>query len=723
MGPPKVGQFFGTVKKKVEEAGSTIKLNGEKAKKSAQDIGGGVERLFHTLRDDTTLKQNECKHLLGGAMQNFGGILAKTGKGLQIHQMHRDVTEISSDEESSGGEEDGDRDSVEILDWTNSTGSSNVFAFELETPGEAQTHFALPFSQSQDYQRETDIELFNNFTTISMSDGDEFGELSTSEEVVNTLGLGYGMDEHFVRGVELLGNPIYELAVPLPELPGDESAQPNDETSSPQVMDDGQMEKDSVEPLSPKDFDWEAVHPFLSDVDEIYIPDDDDPLLNRRFLDAAWAALEKLHNATKREFASPQLKNFVEYQLGGIKGLANIISTGINALKSIFDGLVPSELSDIYCFLHVAYAISRSKKDARMDELPSLAFRKDLQLFRRCLSSISNIPNEPSQRDIFDEIVGVMWTEFQQGLEWASSRLPTVLSGDFHNLNTLTGFRDIICSPTNVYQQSGQCLQTLIPSISLIPGVPTFSILPNLNIEWPVPTLKDISATTIFQELIVGLRNFGMGKFFYLCLSSKSASMVYWMEQEPIRWGNSNCGLCGDPFAKFSGCDDYAKQAESTSTDDIATFFSLFDRIVEAVLNLRNCAESDGVDALSSSTMSPPSAVSFLLPTSASSSESSSNYAPSRPGPIRSGRRYSPPAPGGGIYCTVPGCGAGPFKRKQSYKRHFKSKHDPNSENILIFCPYPGCKGRRSTVRAKDNMRQHLKMVHPEGWEHWLPFF
>ncbi|KAK6539633.1 hypothetical protein TWF694_009839 [Orbilia ellipsospora] len=511
MGSPKVGQFFGTVKKKVEEAGATIKLSGEKAKKSAQDIGGNIERVLHTMHDDASLKQNEFNHILGGAMQNLGGLLAKTGKGLQ-HQMHRDVPDVSSDEDSNSENSDEENSTDEeessephnsMESWVSIDSMQSLGIFELGTQTETM-----------------DEDVIGRFTNIYEMESKAPGEpeIRLKLRELSNLDLDDRQEKDFARAVEILGTPVCELAVPLPELTGNENTQPSDEIVSPQVPEDSSMDDISSEPIFTEDFDWKTIYPFLADIDEINIPEDDDPLLNRRFLDAAWAALKKLHNATTREAASPQLKHFVEYQLGGIKGLRNIISTGLKALKSIFDGQIPSELSEVYCFLHVAYAISRSKKDARTEELPSLAFREDLNLFRRCLSSTSSTPEELSQQDIFDEIVKIMWTEFQEGLEWAKPRLPTVLSGEFDNLDQWMGLRDAIRSPLNLDQKSlknnvKELLQSQLfplatmPDSHSVPKVHTLSPVPTAHLEWPLPTLEDIFTTTIFQELLMGLHS------------------------------------------------------------------------------------------------------------------------------------------------------------------------------------------------------------------------
>ncbi|KAF3275589.1 hypothetical protein TWF970_006759 [Orbilia oligospora] len=127
----------------------------------------------------------------------------------------------------------------------------------------------------------------------------------------------------------------------------------------------------------------------------------EDPLLNRRFLVGAWQMLKELRIASKHETASPQMRAFVD----SLGGLDNIIGVGLSALKNILDGNIPTDITQVYCFLHVAYAVSRAEKNAKDDDLPPLAFRNDLELFRKCLPSTSEVPDQPTQQDLFDEIV------------------------------------------------------------------------------------------------------------------------------------------------------------------------------------------------------------------------------------------------------------------------------------------------------------------------------
>ncbi|KAF3163072.1 hypothetical protein TWF788_001677 [Orbilia oligospora] len=143
----------------------------------------------------------------------------------------------------------------------------------------------------------------------------------------------------------------------------------------------------------------------------------EDPLLNRRFLVGAWRMLKKLRIASKHETASPQMRAFVD----SLGGLDNIIRVGLSALKSILDGNIPTEITQVYCFLHVAYAMSRAEKNAKGDDLPPSAFRNDLEIFRNCLPSTSEAPDQPTQQDIFDEIVEVVWKEVQRAVEWTVS--------------------------------------------------------------------------------------------------------------------------------------------------------------------------------------------------------------------------------------------------------------------------------------------------------------
>ncbi|KAF3902562.1 hypothetical protein ABW21_db0206756 [Orbilia brochopaga] len=150
---------------------------------------------------------------------------------------------------------------------------------------------------------------------------------------------------------------------------------------------------------------------------------DDDLLYNRRFYIASWKAYKKLFSAARQPSSSPQLNSFVS----SLGSLTDIIRVGFDTLDSILAGNNPSNLQNVYCFLHVAYAMSRAERKAKDKDLPSTVFQEDLHAFRQCLSRQTGAPDQLSEQDIFDEIAGIMWNEFQRGLAYLQRNFPEAL--------------------------------------------------------------------------------------------------------------------------------------------------------------------------------------------------------------------------------------------------------------------------------------------------------
>ncbi|KAK6339616.1 hypothetical protein TWF718_009012 [Orbilia javanica] len=135
--------------------------------------------------------------------------------------------------------------------------------------------------------------------------------------------------------------------------------------------------------------------------------------MNTRFLTAANKAYDKLLAGTLSPSASNEFKEFVA-SLGGV---SDIIDVGLDVVDMILAEEVPRSLKMVYCFLHVAYAISQSES-LSPEKSNILEFQAGLSVFRSCLPETSEIPGVPSERDIFDEIAFVMWEELEFALKW-----------------------------------------------------------------------------------------------------------------------------------------------------------------------------------------------------------------------------------------------------------------------------------------------------------------
>ncbi|KAJ6258514.1 hypothetical protein Dda_6557 [Drechslerella dactyloides] len=135
--------------------------------------------------------------------------------------------------------------------------------------------------------------------------------------------------------------------------------------------------------------------------------------MNTKFLTAANKAYDKLLAGTRRPQASKEFKGFVA-SLGSVE---NIVDVGMAVVDMILAEEVPRSLKMVYCFLHVAYAISQSESSSP-EKSNEFEFQAGLSVLRSCLPAFAEIAGMPSERDIFDEIANVMWEELEYALKW-----------------------------------------------------------------------------------------------------------------------------------------------------------------------------------------------------------------------------------------------------------------------------------------------------------------
>ncbi|KAF3922114.1 hypothetical protein ABW20_dc0110504 [Dactylellina cionopaga] len=463
-------EFLKGLTKKVEQTGANLIATKDKV---ARDVHENAGRALNSLKNGA--RGSPYVKTVGSVMVDFGGLLSKTGGRLKgsAHE--------GSNPDGSGRSE-----------------SPNELGFvELDTnQGESS-------EGDQEQQLEENVEH-----SIEVFE-EHFHELdSNSTQDLETFNTNLGPGSDPLR-IETSPDTVAELPYFIPKLPGDEieniisiKAMPPacfNEEGLGQSLSGGVI----INPISPT-ANQKSIH-------------DNDPLLNRRFLSAAWKALKKLRCASKKDSASPQLKNFV----GSFMGLNKIISTGLEAFQIILDGKVPSQLEDIYCFLHVAYALSRAERRAKDEDLPPAAFRQDLQIFRSCLSSLPDRPSQPSPRDIFDEIAEVMWKEFQQGLKWVKQRLPRVISANFDSLDPFEGLKvnmefEIPTStskPVSRLKQAGstyiqQNTKRITGTSKTINSISTGMALASFQPSTPAELLtvpitnQNIVSTSIFQDAL-----------------------------------------------------------------------------------------------------------------------------------------------------------------------------------------------------------------------------
>ncbi|KAF3212143.1 hypothetical protein TWF192_006902 [Orbilia oligospora] len=407
----------------------------------------------------------------------------------------------------------------------------------------------------------------------------------------------------------------------------------------------------------------------------------EDPLLNRRFLVGAWRMLKKLRIASKHETASPQMRAFVD----SLGGLDNIIRVGLSALKSILDGNIPTEITQVYCFLHVAYAISRAEKNAKGDDLLPSAFRNDLEIFRNCLPSTSEAPDQPTQQDIFDEIVKVVWKEVQRAVEWTGSFLGKDLSGQLRDsikvdVPVSTGSATNKGPPGRVRKarpkvprKAALVMEKSLQGIS--PGELRLLLSPPGAFNKSLSTTIDqIINSTIFQ----GILN-------TVTISSDMHKTIEYELRFPTTEDASDCVFCGDPHSWGSGCPTCDTAIQRVTQSQVITLKGLYDQVTE---ELKKTKGNTGL-------------VVPWLPTP-----------PTNPVSNNTTPMKSRPSKKGDFVCSVPNCTRGPWVNKQSLDQHMKGFHSPKPQAYLV-CGFNGCTAKRGhkggMEKALDNMRTHKR--------------
>ncbi|KAK6361396.1 hypothetical protein TWF730_005128 [Orbilia blumenaviensis] len=424
----------------------------------------------------------------------------------------------------------------------------------------------------------------------------------------------------------------------------------------------------------------------------------EDPLLNRRFLNGAWQMLKKLQFATKSETASPQLRAFVK-SLGGLDSIINI---GLKSLKDILDGDAPTDITRVYCFLHFAYAMSQAEKNANDETLPTSAFREGLEVFRMCLPSESKVEGKPTQQDLFDEIVNILWNEFQRAFKWVDGIFGKT-AGDFNrHMKARISTRSMTIkgppggvqkrSPPAVRHKPALVMKKALPGAT--PNSLTILATPPQAVTKPLlSTMDRILNSTIFQETLAAVNKLGYARFFYLYLNTVSSEMLKWtVEYElrfPVTGDGSECVFCGDPHAWQAGCPTY-DNALSKVTQKHADFLQgLYNQIASELEN------TEGNVCILVPGMPSPRAIN----------------APNSIKPCKStaAERFMRE---GSFSCPTSGCSGDPWVNEQSLDLHMQNVHSPEPRAFLV-CGYNGCPAKRGVNGIKnkdlDNMRTHKR--------------
>ncbi|KAK6351370.1 hypothetical protein TWF718_004532 [Orbilia javanica] len=470
------------------------------------------------------------------------------------------------------------------------------------------------------------------------------------------------------------------------------------------------------------------------------------PDFNRKFLTGALRALKKLRNASKDATTSPELRSFVE----GLGNLRDIIKVGLQSLQSIFDNKAPSRLKDIYCLLHVAYAMSQVEKRPQDPDVPSKSFRQDLFVFRSCLSPVPEGPAEVHiPQDLFDEIVGVMWEEFDEGLQWVMPRLRKGGSGNL-------GLEQIAPQPDLAMEL--QTNQYWIPQTTsnrvTTPVAADYPTPSNIGGSNAIPEVEHIFQTTIFQDLVLTLSKICHQQFSYLYWSGAIDGLLFWTENLDLldlilADNNANgCKYCGNPYIDSKmACIPCRYLMISLTGLQISAPFWFYNQVALAVVKITNLVARNGPKRLPSKfsneeLFQEPIEIDFdeglgtrseMFPHDLGYNFDLMDVTPdSLPVPevaaiptlqVQPAALIPPPPkprtkkPNPKKY-PCPHCNHKPFANRQSLDRHLGKKHDPNATHSTVTCGYQGCSAKRSiTISATwgkrdDNMRTHMRTKH-----------
>ncbi|KAF3212144.1 hypothetical protein TWF192_006903 [Orbilia oligospora] len=443
------------------------------------------------------------------------------------------------------------------------------------------------------------------------------------------------------------------------------------------------------------------------------------PDFNRKFLTGSLRALNKLRHASKDPTASPQLRAFVE-SLGDLK---DIIQTGLASLQSIFNNKVPSRLKDIYCLLHVAYAISRVEKNAKDPDLPSKAFRQDLYVFRGCLPSQPESPDEIlSPQDLFDEIIGIMWKEFEEGLKWVIPRLSKETSSFFDQRVAQTRAEVQTTRPN--YRPNG--IYMTFPKTSAAPEKhgdvpkPLDIVTGSGNapeIDNDLMRIQRVVGTMVYKEFVKTLSQLCHQQFAYLCWSGAIDGLLFWTESPDLLdliLADNNakgCMYCGNPYNLEGDCAPCKYLKTSLSTPQANGYLWLYNQVVTAA-SISRIMDLTVSGLLETPSPEPSDGELFqelidLAPDSTLTFNPQPEMRRPRIGDTRSTN----------FRCPEPDC-SHEFARKQGLDRHIAQFHSPETVRTKIICGYRGCSAKRSQIVSatrgtrNDNMRTHMRTQH-----------
>ncbi|KAK6544814.1 hypothetical protein TWF694_001496 [Orbilia ellipsospora] len=257
----------------------------------------------------------------------------------------------------------------------------------------------------------------------------------------------------------------------------------------------------------------------------------------------------------KLKRASATGSNALQTFVQGLKGVNEILRVGCAALQDILAGHALCTLRDIYCYLHVAYAMYQLEKPQQKTQMPLTTFKEDLNLFRDLLPQSSCVENQYDNRDIFDEIVNIMWTEFEDAINWnnehtsnsqfgtgydAMSTLPAALRKFIHQ-----GFRNDGCSCSPMRGPPPPQLVTNARSSVYEPTTARESFA----LDWSfIPAHLRLQFSKVTYTIVAFLSRLSRLELMIFYISGTISSILFWTDTDPpLRPSKDGCRLCGNP--------------------------------------------------------------------------------------------------------------------------------------------------------------------------------
>ncbi|EPS39561.1 hypothetical protein H072_6695 [Dactylellina haptotyla CBS 200.50] len=483
---------------------------------------------------------------------------------------------------------------------------------------------------------------------------------------------------------------------------------------------------------------------------------------------AASAAYRKLKKNSRR--SSPGLREFVS----SLKDVQHILGVGYASLTKVVtkpdSGTPLSNLEEIYCYLHTAYAFYQADRPGEDDKILGASFRGELKKFRECLppTEKQGASTPPGQRDMFDEIVKIMWEEIDDALKWIHVHRPhspfaQITRSDNAPKDLPAVLRKALGddSPRNIPPDPGTCQQNFV-DFSRFETVHALAVSKRTTDAGTMHFVSRLSSqqkhedkkwsaapskllwSQITQDFLRFLMDLSSSEMLILFLGPLIPCLLAWTNTEPKDADVENgCDRCGSPFVN-DGCFTCESGREQANQNDLNSFEAFYALIHSCQKYLRPVATSLYSIRLESKlprrsresepeeTGAPSKSASLSFSTlvykkrkaaetEVSTVPSVSTSASSSPQSSQDGTRNYPANRkrpqtdylGAHHTCGIDGCSK-QYTNRENLKKHKNEKHASN-QLFKVRCLAPNCKSTMcagTNSRARGNMKTHQSKKH-----------